>query len=146
MNIEHMIQVARALAIRRTPWRHNHRDPVLGLDCLNLLIYLIEEQTETRITLTPYSMTPNGRHMHKTLSALLQEIPLSESRIGDVHQVRVRKNPQHLAIQSSNGEDFQVIHADRGAGGVVETVTNAEWRERVYATFRLKELPAEIFV
>lgn len=144
MNIEHMIQVAREMVAIKTPWKHGHRS-LLGCDCLNLLVYLIEEQTETRITLTPYSMTPNGRHMYKTLSTLLDEIPLSESRIGDVHQIRVKKNPQHLAIQSSNGENFQIIHADRGAGGVVETVTSPEWRERVYATFRLKDLPAEIF-
>jgi hypothetical protein len=144
IDLSRLIKTAYDLAGRRVPYVHQGRS-LLGMDCLNFLIYLLEEQHYTKVTLKPYPMTPNGRHMAKTLSMFLDAVPVDEARTGDVYQILVGRNPQHLALRTSDTNPVLIVHADRAAGCVVESALDESMYPRIYAAWRFREsIPDEI--
>jgi len=144
MNVEQLIADARELAQSKVLFLHQGRDPRFGLDCLGVLEYLGKRQGYCPDV--PYSVayprSPNGRALFRQLcqSQHLTRIDLSEARRGDLLQVCVRRNPQHLAIQTSDGTPPLVVHAEAVEfGRVVEQPLTFP----VFAAFRFTKIISE---
>lgn len=149
VDIDKLVDDAHELVRLKTPWVHQGRDPVHGIDCLNFIIYLLIKQGYVKtVNLTPYSQTPNGRHMYRVLKNFVDEIPVEEARKGDVYQINVRNNPQHLVLRVSDTEPALIVHAERpNFNRVIESTLNDDYASRIFAVWRFRDsIPEEVTV
>ena len=82
-----------------------------------------------------YSCTPNGNHMYSLLKAHLVEDIKKDILPGKILLIKIRKNPQHLAIVGSIDNAISIIHALPEFGSVVEHLLDNNWKEKIHSCF-----------
>lgn len=110
-----------------------------GVDCLGLLIGVSNELglPFSQYDKTDYPHYPDTKKLRDILSAVMQELPISDIKPGDILLLSVDGNPQHLAITSEISGAPAMIHSYAPARGVVEHEIDAWWRSRIIAAFRV---------
>lgn len=126
------------------PWVHEGRDPAVGLDCVGQLFVMAWRLGYPRtIDVRGYGLHPDGVTLRRTMRELMNPISLAEADAGDVYLMRIKRDPQHVAVISDrrDGERRWIIHALRGGVGVVvEHPLDGQWPARVLEAYRFKGL------
>ncbi len=120
-------------------------------DCLGLIMGVAQElnlntnlqDNNKRIPLhafdsTEYSKVPNGNKIYKRISSILTEVDIKDMQIGDLLLLKIKNNPQHLAILSDYGELYGIIHTWQDAGQVLEHSLSDYWYKKIFSVFRFE--------
>ena len=121
-----------------------------GCDCLGLIMGMSKEiNIKSKILdkdgnniplhkydVTGYSRTPNGKHIYNKLKNIINEIDIYNMKIGDLLLLKMRNNPQHLAILSNYKEKYGIIHTWQDVGKVVEHELTDYWYKKIHSVFR----------
>ena len=126
-----------------TPWRHQGRNPKVGLDCAGFGAHWLALNGITVQDRADYGRDPDGS-LWEEISRCLGE-PIAHGRgcarkaqAGDVVLVQYTpKAPRHVGVIADAYDDLSLIHADSNHGCVVEHPLDARWAERVVAVWRL---------
>lgn len=118
-----------------TPFRHQGRQPGVGLDCIGVVACAARKVGLTSYDVSAYSRLPQGDAIACHLAAArLDEIPVSDARPGDLLLMRFTREAQHVALVTEKG----ILHAHQQVGRVVEHRLDASWRRRVLAAYRFE--------
>ncbi|WP_010486948.1 C40 family peptidase [Pseudomonas sp. S9] len=135
--------VSAAMDLLKVPFRHQGRNK-LGVDCAGVLVHCFQALGLPHFDTQGYPRTPYDGTLEKILDAQpsLKRIPVSEAREGDVLVMRIRKEPQHIAIHAGmhHGAAY-IIHSSEQYGVVVMHRADELWRARVIRAYRM-ERPA----
>ena len=113
------------------PFHHQGRNRV-GIDCAGLVIVCAKELGIEFEDIKGYARTPDGVTLERELDRQLTKVK-REPISGDVLLMRIRREPQHIAIKT----DIGIIHAYQGAGKVVEHNLDDKWRKRIKGVYSL---------
>ena len=130
-----------------TPFHHQARLKKVGCDCLGLVVGVVDElglkdSTGTLLASydeVTYSREPDGAYLMQKLVGLLEEIPITEKRAGDLGLFNVRDNPQHVAIFTDYEGTIGMIHCYAQARRVVEHRLDDDWASRLVKVFRWQQ-------
>lgn len=130
-----------------TPFHHQARLKGKGCDCLGLIVGVVDElglKDKNGVALAAYdevtySREPDGKYLTEKLTGLLDEVPISEARAGDMALFKVRENPQHLAILTDYEGTLGMIHCFAQARRVVEHRLDDDWQARMIKVFRWQQ-------
>lgn len=114
-----------------TPFRHQGRQPGVGLDCVGLVLWVGHRLGLTQFDLAAYSRFPRERQLlvHASEAGFVEA---ARPFKGCVLCLRLLELPQHLGIMTERG----MIHACQSAGRVVEHRLDCSWRDRIVAVLR----------
>jgi len=133
MTADEIIAAARACV--GTPFRHQGRQPGVGLDCAGVAVQVASALGCAVIDQEGYGDRP----AHGMLEAMLDAQPCLERvtddagpQPGDVLLMRFNGDPQHVAILA--GETM--IHAWASPGLCCEHDVDATWRARIVRVYR----------
>lgn len=138
-----MKQLIIARSMLGVPWRHQGRDPAVGIDCAGLL--------ELAYEVTPDNFTvAYGRHPHGDLITKRMEFNFGpaiddEPRVGDAVTLGFGFNGvvRHVGIIGDYIHGgLSIIHTDSVVGRVVEHPFDEKWRRRVRGVYRRQEVTA----
>ena len=130
--------VAAARECVGTPFHHQGRLLGVGLDCVGVVLHAARVAGVFPDELPNYGRSPNPKMMRATLEKYMDELFRSERLDGDVLWLRVRHDPQHLAILCDEGRSIIHSHAYKPIGRCVEQPLDAMWAERIEAVFRFR--------
>jgi cell wall-associated NlpC family hydrolase len=95
-----LVDDLKSLIGTQTRWRHQGRDPRVGLDCVGLPVWAFSQQMELPAELleglAAYHRRPDGLKLLRTLQSWFDEVDQME--MGDLICLRDKRNPQHIAI------------------------------------------------
>lgn len=138
----------RALVAQGVMFRHQGRDPETGLDCIHAPAWAYKAQglqfpPELEAQMKNYSEAPNGWRMMEIMRQWFQEIPVIDNQVpdaepGDLLQVYVRRNPQHVAVITELNP-IMVIEAYRCITVKIGQLTEQPLRWRIAACFRIPD-------
>lgn len=111
------------------PYHHQGRS-IHGMDCAGLIVASYALLGINLIDLPAYGREPWRDGLKKTVEANFQAID-RDKQPGDVLLIRVRREPQHLAIVTDRG----MIHSYAGVGKVVETNIGQFWNDRIVGVY-----------
>lgn len=139
--------VAQARTWLGTPFHHQARLKGKGCDCLGLIVGVVDElglEDRNGMKLAAYdevtySKEPDGAYLIQKLTGLLEEVPITEARAGDLALFKVRENPQHLAILSDYEGGLGMIHSFAPSRRVVEHRLDDEWKSKIIKVFRWQQ-------
>lgn len=116
-----------------SPFRHQGRSPVRGVDCVGLVIYVGHQLGLMNFDRTDYRKRPAPQLLKNMAGqAGFQEISLKEALPGDIYLLKFGRFLEHAAIISDRG----IIHAYEKLGRVVEHGLNEDWRRRIVGAYR----------
>ena len=124
-------------------WHHQGRDPVLGVDCIGLVIVYLRSLGYTINDRTDYAHDPDGSLYAETVRALGD--PVAEGKDagqhvqpGDVVLMEFsRHKPRHAGIIGDHPHGVTIIHADDRERRVVEHRADDKWKRRIVGVWRV---------
>jgi len=128
------------LAIAReclgTPFVHQGRDSVKGIDCAGHLAHIFKRKNLNYNERKAYPRIPFGGAIEKNLDSQphLKRIHRSELSPGDVIVFRIETSPQHIGIYTGKN----IIHACSTVKRVVE-VPFKPWKPQLKLVYRIVE-------
>lgn len=129
--------VAEARACIGTRFRHQGRQPGVGLDCVGLVAVVGRRLGLVDYDLTAYGRLPRPGELEGHIAAAgFTPLAPAEAVAGDVLLMRVERLPQHVAIRSDRG----IIHAWAATRRVVEHGLDHGWRQRIVGAYRFPGL------
>lgn len=135
--------VAAARGWLGTPFCHQGRLSGVGVDCVGLVIGVARELGLSDFDVTGYARSPDSDALCRLAHELMQPIPPSAARPGDVLLIAIEGRARHLAIRSELAGDPAMIHAWAPQRRVVEHRIDADWAVRIRAAFRLPGVVVE---
>ena len=145
--------VAHCRALCGTPWVHQGRLPVLGLDCIGVAI----EATKAAGEWTPevaaqvpdnYGRIPHNNNFYKFLNRVMSPIAEKDKLIGDLALICWRSYTMHIGVLSDKLRDgsvtgpFSLIHALANFKRVDEQIFDPKFMV-VHGYYRFPGLAAE---
>lgn len=107
-----LVSDLRSLDGTTTPWRHQGRDPAVGLDCIGLPRWAFIQQwplpADLEVEFAAYHRKPDGQKLLSTIRAWFDEVRREQMTKADLVVLYDRRNPQHIAIAC---DDTHVIEA-----------------------------------
>lgn len=159
MNEKQLRQAVFAEAKRwlETPWLHHQLQKGVGCDCVGLVVGVgnhalgmdFHWDLPEALPFKGYSQNPEPDRMRRGLCTFLDfvSIKYKDAKMGDVVWLRVRNEPQHLAIL---GDRETIVHADMKPGpgaptGKVRmrTITPLE-KTKIIGVFRYKRITEQM--
>jgi NlpC/P60 family putative phage cell wall peptidase len=116
-----------------TPFTHQGRAKTKGCDCAGVVIAVGIDIFGIPFKEVAYGIEPNRERMQETLNTYLTPIEVEDAQPGDVLWIKIKGQPQHLAILTERGT---IIHSYAGVGRVVEHSFDNKWKRRVYRAYR----------
>ena len=131
--------VAEARTWLETRWQHQARLKGVAADCGGMILGVLWSLGYTDFDWTRYGRIPDGLQLRRICETVLEEIPLSDAREGDVFLMRFSEHPQHVGIfgRSPDGA-LTLIHSYATARKVVEQRLDEDWRQKLVAAYRLR--------
>lgn len=136
-----MRQVELARSLLGVPWKHQGRDPAVGIDCAGMLLLSFEVEDDT-----VYGRNPHAGLFEQRCEAHLGPPVDDEPRVGDVVLLGfgVAGVARHIAILGDYiYGGLSIIHTDSVVGKVVEHPFDDKWKRRVRAVYRRTEVADE---
>lgn len=153
IDFEAMIADARSLVGTETRWRHQGREPGVGLDCIGFPRWLYIRQLGNlpdalEAEFNAYHRRPDGQKFLATFRSWFDEVEQDGSRsvwrrMGDLLVIKDRGNPQHTALACdekhvveayANGRNMKIIYWPldpfREIAGVFRFPTEGEKAEK----------------
>lgn len=126
--------IAAARACLGTPFRHQGRQPGVGLDCAGLVVSVCRALNIPYQDAAAYGRRPHDGLLESTLSVqpAMYCVPRHAMQPADVLLMRFRTDPQHLAIYA----EPTVIHSYETVGQVVEHCLDNRWAARIVRVYR----------
>lgn len=118
-----------------TPFRHQGRKKVLGIDCAGLVICVAKELNITNFEtfeFVAYGHIPHARKLETLCDMLFERITMQLAKPGDIFLMAFEKEPQHLAIMTDTG----IIHSYAKVRRCVEHGFDELWQNRVNRVYR----------
>jgi len=135
--------VAEARQFLGTPFRHQGRVPGEALDCAGLVVLAATHAGLTVIDRSGYSREPDGHTLEQYADEqpCLLRIAAGDIEPGDLIMLRIKRDPQHLAIVGSSMVEpnrLTMIHCCAASGRVVEHDLSRNWHARIVAAYRFQ--------
>lgn len=132
MTSDDIVSAARALV--GVPFRHQGRNPEIGLDCVGLVAAIANGFGLPVVDRLDYARTPGRGQLEAALESqpCLEKIASLEPAC--VVLMRISRSPQHVGIYTG----ASMIHAWSDAGKVCEHDFDDKWRGRVVRIYRFK--------
>ena len=128
--------LARARALIGVPWNHQGREPVVGIDCVGLLVLALG-MTEDNIpdygreACTELLVTTLERYLGPPLPIEARWLP------GDVAAIAYGNVIRHCGLLADHlYGGLSLIHTDSQLGRVTEHPLDAKWQRRVRLVYR----------
>ncbi|MBK5910560.1 hypothetical protein CCR85_03520 [Rhodothalassium salexigens] len=125
--------IAGARTCLGTPFRHQGREPGLGLDCIGVIVVAARAAGFHPRDRRDYGRIPRGTLLETALVAAgLRPVDPAEAVPGDVLVFTLDRWPRHVALRTGRG----MIHAWGEVGRVVEHRLSPDWADALTATYR----------
>ena len=123
-----------------SPYRHQGRNPVTGLDCVGVLVVVAQRLGLPVIDRTNYPVSPDGSLLDQLRRNLIeadltQPYNVDDLNVGDVlvfWATRQRSVPSHVGIRTDHG----FVHAISTAKHVQEVSLTRNWVSRITNVFK----------
>ena len=147
MQITPDIIISQARSWLRTPFHHQGRVKGVGVDCIGLVVGVIEELKLSdgnggqlcAHDETNYSAVPDGVRLKAMLDKHLQPIMLSELAPGDIALFRFQQQPQHVGFIANRADGtLGIVHCYSNSEVVVEHRLNEGWLSMLVQAYRFK--------
>ena len=137
--------VAAARQMLGTPFRHQGRVPGEALDCAGLAVLSASTAGLPVTDRRCYGREPDGQTLERSIDEqpCLMRIDAADIAPGDLLLLRIKHDPQHLAIVAASQieEDrLTMIHCCAASGRVVEHDLTRNWHVRIVAAYRFVEI------
>lgn len=119
-----------------TPYHHQGRLKGVGCDCAGIVIGVADRIGFKAKDMYGYSDSPNSTRLLELLASQGIRVPKERMQPGDVLLMRIRRDPQHLAILVNGPNGYNMVHSYSTIGRVVEHSLDDKWRKRIVAVFR----------
>lgn len=123
------------------PFRHQGRNPDIGIDCVGFLVVsAIACGLHNLVAhdFTGYARNPAHGALESRLRAAFGS-PISSSPIpGDVVSISYHGQTRHVAIVGERNGRLTLIHTASNVGRVVEHGLTDQWRSRITGIYRLE--------
>jgi cell wall-associated NlpC family hydrolase len=133
-----------------TPFAHQGRVRGRAVDCLGLVLCVLEEvgamgasstsESWTRLPeYTQYGREPGKGKVYAGCVKHAKLKPFSEAKPGDILSLRAPSEPCHVAfVSSKQGDTLYIIHAyNGGKKACVEHILDKLWLQRVAGVFEI---------
>lgn len=111
------------------PYHHQGRNR-FGVDCAGLIVAAYRDLGIELEDLPAYGREPWNDGLRECVERNFQKVD-RDPEPGDILLLRVRREPQHLAIATDRG----IIHAYAGVKKVVETSMSPHWQKRIVGVY-----------
>ena len=127
-----------ARAYLGTPFRHQGRNPALGIDCVGLLVCAANDcGHSTEADATDYGRDPvNGVLQARLLAAFGPALPSAAMQPGDVAAIAFAGAVRHVGVIGEHTDGLSLIHTNSAVGRVTEAQIDARWQRRIVAIYR----------
>lgn len=133
--------IAEARTWLGTPFVHQARRRGVGVDCIGLIVGVVQGcglPVDDRID---YARTPHAGELARELGAQLDRIEVAEAAPGDVVLIAWRRSPMHVGwLTDYPHGGLALLHATEAVGCVVEHRVDAYWRGLLVAAYRVRGL------
>ncbi len=116
-----------------TPWRHQGRKRGLGVDCIGVPIYVLNQLGIKKDLPVTYPRSPDGT-MKQKIESVCQPINLQPSAL---LVFEISTVSAHCGIVSSYMDGWGLIHAWDLVGEVVEHRLTSNWLRKVVGCYAL---------
>lgn len=126
-----------ARAYLGVPFRHQGRNPAVGLDCVGLLVVAgcaIGLPVELH-DCHNYGRDPSDGLLDRHLASAFGA-PVATMLRDDVVSIHYAGPARHVGIVGQVGDRLTLIHTSQGLGKVVEHGIDAKWLGRVHRIYR----------
>lgn len=131
--------VSAARSLLRTPWVHQGRHELAGLDCIGLLVVIGRRLGCDVPDDAAYGRVPNGEQLLSEMRRYLLAEPVgTPPRAGHMVALRVGLNPHHVGVIADYRHGgLSLIHGNSKAGGVVEHRLTPDWAAAIVELYRV---------
>lgn len=137
MTDKRQIIVSEARSWIGTKFRHQGRTKGIGCDCAGVLVGIAKIINMKLIDMRGYGRTPFGGQLKKTMDEQFDPVLISHVCPGDILLLRVRKEPQHLAIVADyKYGGLSIIHSTSDIGRVVEHRFDVAVKKKIVAAYK----------
>lgn len=133
--------VSAARQMLGTPFRHQGRVPGEALDCAGLAVLSASSAGLTVTDRRCYGREPDGQTLERSIDEqpCLVRIDIADIAPGDLLLLRIKHDPQHLAIVASSEiepDRLTMIHCCAASAKVVEHAITRNWYVRIVCAYR----------
>jgi cell wall-associated NlpC family hydrolase len=128
-----------ARAYLGVPFRHQGRNPAVGIDCVGLLVCAAADcGIPTEADRTDYGRDPAHGYLERQLRAAFGAPVFSPLlQPGDVVAIDFKGAIRHVAIVAErDGGGLNLIHTNFSVQRVTEAILDDRWRKRIRAVYR----------
>jgi len=125
----------RARKYLKTPWRHQGRNPDVGIDCAGLVALVAKELELSEYDSTNYHRNPLNDNFVKHFSNNMNKKRIADRKIGDVILFRDKMFSCHSAFVTFKNGQEHIVHAYALRKRVVEEPLTEEWRKKITYCF-----------
>ena len=124
-----------------TPFRHQGRSRIGGLDCVGLIVRISQDLKLSNYDFNTYSAEPNPNQFMEVARGCpdIERINLWLRRPGDFLTISLPSYPCHVAIISYQAPtEERIIHALASVGAVTEHRLDDFWLSRARECYRFR--------
>jgi hypothetical protein len=124
------------------PFRHQGRDPLIGIDCIGLLVLsgLLAGYRFAAHDRTDYGKDPaHGLLEDQLVTAFGSPIPKPLMQPGDIVAIDFKGAVRHVGIVGEHKDGLSLIHTNEAVGRVTEARIDPKWHARIAAVYRPKK-------
>lgn len=123
------------------PFRHQGRDPMIGIDCVGLLVLAAQmcDLPQAAGDFAGYGRDPHNGLLESHLTSLFgSPLPASQLRPGDIVTVDFRGATRHVGVVGRLPDGrLSLIHTSYFVGRVTEHGIDAKWMKRLRGVYRV---------
>jgi len=123
------------------PFRHQGRNPSVGLDCIGLLV---AAATVLGLPQVAGDSTAYGRDpAHGLLESYMRDLfgsPVSDMQPGDIVAIDFKGAIRHVGIVGIHPGGLSLIHTNFSVGKVTEARLDDRWLKRIKAVYRVESV------
>lgn len=126
--------IEKARALIGTPWKHQGRNPAVGIDCIGMVTISLAIKEGT----VDYRRDPSHGKLEAALEAQFgPPIPKEDMRHGDVVAIAYGKCVRHVGLVAQGAAGLNLIHTDQVVvNEVTEHPLDAKWLDRIKKVYR----------
>lgn len=120
------------------PFRHQGRNPAIGIDCVGLVVCCARDcGISTEADFAGYGTDPAHGLLEQQLDLAFGASVGGELQPGDVVAIDFKGATRHVAIVAERaGGGLNLIHTNFSTQCVTEAILNEKWRSRITRTYR----------
>jgi hypothetical protein len=120
-------------------FRHQGRNPQVGIDCIGLLVMAatVCGLPQVESDYTGYGRDPFDGELEARMADLFGPmLPTSEMQGGDIAVIRFARVIRHVGIIGEHPHGLSLIHTNMAVGRVTEARIDDKWAKRIAGVYR----------